>query len=100
MKDNTANKTYNITTNTTTIIPGKIELINIIINTKGASSNLLKIYDSNSTIGANSARLKGTIDTSVVPGPFPHAYPLFDGLYIVTSAGTPADVTVVYKEMP
>jgi hypothetical protein len=99
MKD-TANKTYNITTNTTTIIPGKIELINIIINTKGASNSLLKIYDSDSTIGALSATLKGTIDTSVAPGAFPHTYPLFTGLYIVTLTGTPADVTVIYREMP
>lgn len=95
-----ANKTYNITENTTTIIPGKFVLVRIIVNTKGASSNVAKIYDSTEAIGANAERLKGTLDTTANVGAIECGYPVFDGLYIVTETGTAPDLTVVYADTP
>ena len=95
-----ANKTYNITTNTVTIIPGKFVLIAVVVNTKGASSNLATIYDSNSTIGANAQNKKATIDTVNTFGRIEYGFPCYNGIYIVTSAGTPSDITVIYAETP
>ena len=101
-----ANKTYNITQNGTTFIPlpanpaGKLVLVRIIVNTKGASSNTAAIYDSNETIGANNERKKGTLDTVNTIGSIEYGLPMFNGIYIVVATGTAADMTVVYAETP
>lgn len=92
-----ANQSQNINTNGTTIIPGKCILIGILIGTKGASSNVATIYDSNSTIGANVTYKKATIDTVNTFGYIPIGIPCFNGIYIVTATGTPADMTVIYS---
>ena len=96
-------KAYNLKTLGTTIIPvpanptGKLILKGIVINTKGASSNTLAIYDSNETLGANVELKKGTIDTTVLPGTFEYEDLLFtNGIYIVCASGTAPDVTVLY----
>lgn len=96
-----ANKTYNITTNGITQIPvpanpvGKLVLVRVIVNTKGASSNTATIYDSAST----EENKKGKIDTTASVGAIECGYPIFNGLRIVTETGTAPDLTVVYKEI-
>lgn len=93
-----ANKTYNITQNGTTILPGKLILVGLIINTKGASSNVISIYDSNATLGASASLKKGQIDTTIAPIFIPCGYPMFNGIYIASATGTAADITVVYAD--
>lgn len=91
-----ANLTRNITNNTTTKISGKFVLLAIVINTKGASSNIAKIYDS-----VNSdERLQGTLDTTVEIGRIEYNVPMLNGIRIVTEVGTPADLTLIYAETP
>jgi len=100
-----ANKTLNITTNGTVVIPipanpaGKLVLVRLVINKKGASSNSATIYDSNDTIGANAQQRKGTLDTTVNVGSIEYGFPCFNGIYIVVATGTAPDITVVYKEI-
>src|SRR3990167_2829376 len=95
-----ANKTYNITTNTTTVIPGKFVLVRIIVNKKGASSNTATIYDSTEALGVNSDYKKGIVDTTDKVGNIECGFPVFNGIYIVTETGTAPDLTVVYAETP
>jgi len=101
-----ANKTYNITTNGTTFIPipanpvGKLILIRLVINTKGASSNTATIYDSNETLGEDAELRKGKLDTTVDPGSFEYGFPMYNGIYIVVATGTAPDITVVYAQTP
>jgi hypothetical protein len=94
------NKTYNITQNGTTVLPGRFVLVRLVINTKGASSNTAAIYDSDETVGANVERLKGTLDTTDSARSIEYGFPMFTGIYIVVSAGTAANITVVYKATP
>lgn len=98
-------RSYNLTTLGTTIIPipknpnKRLVLKSILINTKGASSNTLTIYDSNETLGANVELKKGTIDTTVLPGNFEYEDLMFNnGIYIVNASGTSADVTVLFAD--
>lgn len=101
-----ANKTYNITTNGTTFIPlpanpaGKLVLVRIVVNTKGASSNTATIYDSNETLGTAPELRKGALDTVNTLGSVEYGFPMYNGIYIVVATGTAADMTVVYKETP
>lgn len=101
-----ANKTYNITTNGTTVIPvpsnptQKLVLVRIVVNTKGASSNTAAIYDSTETLGANDEYKKGTLDTVNTLGNVEYGFPMYNGIYIITATGTAADLTVVYKTTP
>ena len=98
--DQSDNKTYNITTIGTTILPGKFVLVRIIINTKGASSNTATIYDSTEAIGANAERKKGKLDTTANVGTIECGFTCFDGIYIVVATGTAPDITVVYAPTP
>lgn len=101
-----ANKTYNITTNGTVIIPvpanptGKLVLIRIIVGTKGGSGSTAAIYDSNATIAANADYKKGTLDTVNTLGAVPMGFVMFNGIYIVVGGGTAPDLTIVYAETP
>ena len=101
-----ANKTYNINTNGTVVLPipanpvGKLVLIRIVNNKAGGSGNTAVIYDSNETIGANDEQKKGTLDTVNVLGSVEYGFPCFNGIYIVVGGGTAPDLTVVYKETP
>lgn len=92
-------KTYNITANTTTILPGRFILEAIVVNQKGASSNTAAIYDSNETYGANAQRLKATVDTTTSVGRLDYGIPCFDGIYIVTATGTAPNLTVIYRTL-
>ena len=101
-----ANKSYNLTSLGTTIIPvptngnNKLVLIALVVNTKGASSNTATLYDSNATIGANAENKKATIDTVNTFGRIEYGIPIYYGIYIVGATGTPADITVIYAETP
>ena len=95
-----ANKTYNITGNGTTILPGKQVLVALIIGTKAGTGGTVKIYDSNSTIGANDTRKKATIDSVNTFGRIDLGFPVYDGIYIVTGGGTTPDITVLYADTP
>ena len=95
-----ANRTINITTNGTTFVSGKFVLVRIVVNTKGASSNTATIYDSNETIGANDEYKKGTVDTTDKVTSLEYGFPMYNGIYIVTNAGTAPNLTVVYAPTP
>lgn len=95
-----ANKSFNITTNGTTIIPGKFVLVGITINTKAGSGGSATLYDSNAEIGANSENKKATIDTVNNIGQLAYGIPMFNGIYIVTGGGTAPDLTVIYADTP
>src|SRR3990167_2722736 len=94
-----ANKSKNITTNGLTSITGKLVLIAIVINTKGASSNTAKIYD-DANGEETPEKLKGTIDTTDRVGRIEYGLPMYEGINIRTATGTPADITVIYAETP
>lgn len=101
-----ANKTYNITTNGLTVISipanpvGKLVLIRIVVNTKGASSNVATIYDSNETLGENTELKKGKLDTTANVGSIEYGFPMYNGILIRVETGTAPDLTVVYSETP
>lgn len=99
--DYSGNKSYNITTNGTTSLPGSFVLIAIVVNTKGASSNNAKIYDNDSTEAGTGDPddLKGTLDTVNTLGRVEYGIPMYKGIYIVLASGTAADLTVVYRDM-
>lgn len=100
-----ADKFYNITNNGETIIPivknpatRKFCLVRVVINTKGASSNVATIYDSNATIGKNPENRIGTIDTTAQVGDIDYGLILHNGIFVDMHTGTAADITLVYKE--
>lgn len=90
-----ANKYKNITTNGDTLITGKIVLIRIIVNTKGASSNTATLYD-----GLDSSDKVGIIDTTVTERVIEYGIPFLSGLKITTATGTAPNLTVVYADTP
>ena len=94
-----ANKSKNITTNGLTSISGKLVLIAIVINTKGASANTVKIYDD---INGEETpeKLKATIDTTANVQRLDYGIPMFEGINIRTATGTAPDITVIYAETP
>ena len=104
--ESSANKTYNITTNGTVILPvptngnNKLVLIALVVNGKGGTGATAAIYDSNETLGANAELKKGTLDTVNVFGRIEYGFPCFNGIYIVVGGGTAPDITVIYSETP
>ena len=94
------NKTYNITTNGVTTLPGKVVLIRVVVNKKGSSSNTATIYDSTEALGADPELKKATIDTTANVGALEYGFPCFNGIYIDVATGTAPDLTIVYKETP
>src|SRR5690348_7763809 len=84
----------NITTKTTTLIrTGQGLLHTITINTKGAASNTLAIYDGVDNTGT----LLATIDTTVTYGTLIYDIGFLVGLCIVSATGTQADITVSWR---
>jgi hypothetical protein len=84
-----------ITTNATTICsPTPVKLRKVVINTKGATSNIITLYDSIATAAGN---ILAIIDTTSVIGDIDY-YGLNTtlGLVAVTSAGTAANITIVW----
>jgi hypothetical protein len=75
---------------TTVIRTGRGVLHGITINTKGASSNVITVYDGLSAGGT----LLATIDSTVDPTIFLYDITFTTGLTIVIATGTAAKVTV------
>lgn len=69
---------------------GTIRLHAVNINTKGAASNLLTLYDGTSTAGA----VVAVFDTTVSFGTFQYNVTLQVGLFAVLATGTAADLTI------
>jgi hypothetical protein len=83
----------NITTNTTTTVKTGSGLLHaVVINTKGATSNIAKIYD-----GSASGTLLATIDTTGGAATLWYDVQFSQSLTVVTSAGTCADLTICYR---
>lgn len=77
---------------TTVIKSGPGVLASVTINTKGASSNTLTVYDNT----AGSGTVIAVIDTTTALGTIPYDIIYNTGLTIVLATGTAADVTVAY----
>lgn len=85
-----------ISTNTTTaILTGTGVLSKICINDQGASGNLATVYDNTAASGSSLA----IIDTVTTIGCQWYDVALATGLTILTSGGTAADLTVVYRPL-
>jgi len=93
-----ANKTINITTNGTTIVPGKCVLLLFVVGTSGTSS-VATIYDSNAAIGANVEKKKARITTAANRN-IPLRTFMENGIYVVTTGSPAADITIVYATTP
>lgn len=84
----------NLLANATTLVKtGEGVLHHITINTKGASSNTLKIYDGLTAAGT----LLATVDTTIGVGTFLYDMKFLTGLTVVMATGTPADITIMYR---
>lgn len=68
-------------------------LLGVSINTKGASANVLTIYDSLTGSGTKI----GTFDTTAGPAYIPLNAAFATGLSAVLATGTAADITFVYR---
>lgn len=82
--------------NATTLVrtgPGILHLITI--NTKGASANVISIYDGLSASGT----LIATADSTNAPGTLFYDVTFDTGLTIVIGTGTAADITVAWAAL-
>lgn len=101
----TADKSYNVTTNGEVVIPvptnpaSKWLLCRIVVNKKGASSNVAVLYDSNETLGKNSELKKGTIDTTDKVTSIEYGLIMVNGIFLDVNTGTAPDLTIIYKEI-
>lgn len=80
-------------TATTVVKSGAGTLASITINTKGASSNTLTVYDNTAGSGTKIA----TIDTTAAQVTLNFNVAFGTGLTIVSATGTGADYTVAYR---
>ena len=64
------------------------------INTKGATANLLTLYDNASAAAGN---VIAVIDTTSNVGDIMYDINTLNGLYAVLAAGTAADLTIVWE---
>lgn len=94
--DNSANKFKNITTNGNTVVTESSELVSLVINTKGASSNTATIYKGTSE---NPNMKIGTVNTTVDPGRFDYGIACPSGFLVVTATGTAPDITLIYRPL-
>jgi len=78
---------------TTVIKSGPGTLIRVCINTKGASSNILTLYDNAS---AASGTKIATIDTTTAVGTLTYELDFLNGLTVGLATGTAADVTISF----
>ncbi len=86
----------NLAANATTLIrTGRGILHNVNINTKGAASNVITVYDG---IDANGTKI-ATIDSTVTYGPLNFDVTFSTGLTIVIATGTAADITVAWAPL-
>lgn len=73
---------------------GTIKLHAIAVNTKGATANLLTVYDGTSTAGT----VVAIIDTTAQPVTLTFDTVLNTGMFIVLAAGTAADLTFAWAQ--
>ena len=84
----------NITTNTTTIVKtGSGLLHSVTINTKGSSSNTIKLYDGLTAGGT----LFATIDSTANVGFLLFNAQFSQGLTVVTGTGSAGDITINFR---
>jgi hypothetical protein len=84
----------NIISNTTVTLKSGAGILHaVVINTKGASSNTLTLFDS-ATASGNKI---GTLDTTSAVGAVLYDIQFSNGLTIVTATGTAPNVTVAYR---
>ena len=72
--------------------PGAGTLHGVTINSKGATANLLTLYDGTSTAGAVIA----VLDTTANVGQVAYDVSFTGGLFAVLAAGTAADLTIAF----
>ena len=89
------NSYLRINTNTSAVVSSvACVLKRIVINKKGASSNVLNVYDG----AAINGTLVASIDTTTAVGDIECDIALNRGMFInIPNVGTAADVTIVYK---
>lgn len=78
---------------TTTIKTGAGSVHLITINTKGASSNILTLYDNTTAAG----QVIAVLDTTQAVATLIYDVTFINGLTVVQSAGTAADITVAWR---
>jgi hypothetical protein len=78
----------------TQVLTGPAHLYAIVLNSKGASSNTLSLFDT--TGGSATCSTIGIIDTTTVVGDIRYEIHLARGLLVYSNTGTGADLTVVY----
>ncbi len=81
------------TLTTTTVKSGAGFLHTVTINTKGASANVITVYDSLTASGT----VIGVIDGTAGPVTFTYDAAFSIGLTFLTATGTAADITVTYR---
>lgn len=82
---------YNALTAGTAVAPQPGMLYGVTINSKGATANILTLYDGTSTSGTVIA----VIDTTANVGTLFYKVEYLVGLYIAIATGTSADVTII-----
>ena len=92
--DSSANEFTSIISSGTTTISGKIVLVRVIVNKKGATSNVATLNRLNSPEGKTTI---GIIDTTDRVGSIEYGLPCNNGLEIITATGTQADLTIVTR---
>lgn len=79
----------------TNVFSGRGKLKKVVINSKGASSNVLTLYDNPD----NAGQVIGVIDTTDAVGTLEYDIDLKQGLTAVLATGTAADITLVWEKL-
>lgn len=92
-------KYKHLAANTTGVIVSPNALVvlgKVTINTKGASANLLSIYDTNTTASTSSSNLVAAVDTTANVGYIDFDSVMNTGIVAVLATGTAADLTITF----
>lgn len=88
------NNYTHINSNATTVVDGRAGLLSVIcVNTKGATGNVLTVYDNAS---AASGAVIAVLDTTSL-GCYKYDVKTVNGITILTATGTAADVTIGWR---
>lgn len=79
------------------IVDHPCTLAGVVINTKGATANLLTIYDAAATSATAAGNLIASIDTTAPSGPYAYDLLTISGLTVVLNTGTAADLTISWR---
>lgn len=89
------NNAIHLNTNATTVVVGvPVELISVVINSKGATGNTLTLYD-NAT--AASGTVIAVIDTTSVIGDIQYNILVKNGITAIMQTGTAGDATICWR---